>query len=68
MNGGGLVVEWRGRSFLVDLAPGGVSVTEAGAPATPAAREAVVELALSRLLSERARKAENKARRRAVSR
>jgi len=52
-----LVVEWHGRRFLVEPIPGGVSVTEEGVgPATPAARAAVVDLALSQLLTERLRK------------
>lgn len=52
-----LVVEWHGRRFVVELAPGGVAVTEEGVgPATPSARAAVVELALSQLLTERLRK------------
>jgi len=52
-----LVVEWHGRRFLVEPIPGGGSVEEEGiGPATPAARAAVVELALSKLLTERQRK------------
>lgn len=53
----GMVVEWRGRRFLVEPIPGGVSVEEEGiGPATPAARAAVVDVALSQLLTERLRK------------
>lgn len=52
-----LVVEWRGRRFVVEPNPGGVAVTEEGTgqQATLLVWVAVVELALSQLLTERLR-------------
>lgn len=52
-----LVVEWRGRRFVVEPNPGGVSVEEEGTgqQATLLVWVAVVELALSQLLTERLR-------------